>query len=262
MSPATPTRRASSTGGAKSRVLSVRLDLSRLRHQGVQRRHALRPVHPRTTRRRPARAAMRKNPATLAALGFLTLGDHFNGNMSDIINDRIDVTSKAFLGLTVTCARCHDHKFDPIPTADYYSLYGIFASSMEPCREAGDRARSERRATRIIWSSAARWTSASATMRDQNMKDCVRRLQAARARLSFRDDEWRQNEREAYRHEERRRSRSAAELVQITRGGGRAGRGDFRRLERHWRASPRRDSRSRRRACLANSIRGRTRGAM
>ena len=74
----------------------------------------------------------RKSPGTLAALGFITLGDHFNGNVSDIINDRIDVTSKAFLGLTVTCARCHDHKFDPIPTADYYSLYGIFASSIEP----------------------------------------------------------------------------------------------------------------------------------
>src|SRR5206468_1067764 len=73
-----------------------------------------------------------KNPATLAALGFLTLGDHFNGQASDVINDRIDVTSKAFLGLTVTCARCHDHKFDPIPTADYYSLYGVFASSVEP----------------------------------------------------------------------------------------------------------------------------------
>jgi hypothetical protein len=74
----------------------------------------------------------RKNPAILAALGFLTLGDHFNGSQNDIINDRIDVTSKAFLGLTVACARCHDHKFDPIPTADYYSLYGIFASSIEP----------------------------------------------------------------------------------------------------------------------------------
>jgi Protein of unknown function (DUF1553)/Protein of unknown function (DUF1549)/Planctomycete cytochrome C len=74
----------------------------------------------------------KKNPASLAAMGFLTLGDHFNGQMNDIINDRIDVTTKAFLGLTVTCARCHDHKFDPIPTADYYSLYGIFASSAEP----------------------------------------------------------------------------------------------------------------------------------
>ena len=73
-----------------------------------------------------------KNPGTLAALGFLTLGDHFGGNRHDVINDRIDVTSKAFLGMTVACARCHDHKFDPIPTADYYSLYGIFASTAEP----------------------------------------------------------------------------------------------------------------------------------
>jgi hypothetical protein len=78
------------------------------------------------------RLANGKNSPSLAALGFLTLGDRFNGNMSDIINDRIDVTAKAFLGLTVTCARCHDHKFDPIPTADYYSFYGIFASSLEP----------------------------------------------------------------------------------------------------------------------------------
>ena len=75
-----------------------------------------------------------KNPGSLAAMGFLTLGDHFAGNANDVINDRIDVTTKAFLGLTVTCARCHDHKFDPIPTADYYSLYGIFASSAEPAK--------------------------------------------------------------------------------------------------------------------------------
>jgi len=73
-----------------------------------------------------------KASPTLAALGFLTLGDRFGGNQADVINDRIDVTSKAFLGLTVMCARCHDHKFDPIPTADYYSMYGIFASSIEP----------------------------------------------------------------------------------------------------------------------------------
>ena len=65
------------------------------------------------------------------ALGFLTLGQRFGGNMHDIIDDRIDVTSKAFMGLTVSCARCHDHKFDPIPTMDYYSWYGIFANSKE-----------------------------------------------------------------------------------------------------------------------------------
>ena len=54
------------------------------------------------------------------------------GMPNDIINDRIDVVTKGFLGLTVSCARCHDHKFDPIPTKDYYSLHGIFASTTEP----------------------------------------------------------------------------------------------------------------------------------
>ncbi|HEX7450365.1 MAG TPA: PSD1 and planctomycete cytochrome C domain-containing protein [Pirellulales bacterium] len=71
----------------------------------------------------------------LAALGFLTLGRRFMLNTHDIIDDRIDVVSRGLLGLTVTCARCHDHKFDPIPTADYYSLYGVFASSVEPDEE-------------------------------------------------------------------------------------------------------------------------------
>jgi hypothetical protein len=68
----------------------------------------------------------------LAALGFLTLGRRFLNNQQDIIDDRIDVVCRGLMGLTVGCARCHDHKFDPIPTADYYSLYGIFASSTEP----------------------------------------------------------------------------------------------------------------------------------
>src|SRR5207245_6546079 len=53
----------------------------------------------------------------------------------DIIDDRIDVVCRGMMGLTVNCARCHDHKFDPIPTKDYYSLYGIFASSEEPQTE-------------------------------------------------------------------------------------------------------------------------------
>ncbi|MBV9863713.1 MAG: PSD1 domain-containing protein [Abitibacteriaceae bacterium] len=68
----------------------------------------------------------------LAALGFLTVGRRFLNNPHDIIDDRIDVTMRGFQGLTVGCARCHDHKFDPIPTKDYYSLYGVFANSVEP----------------------------------------------------------------------------------------------------------------------------------
>ncbi|HEU0040362.1 MAG TPA: DUF1549 and DUF1553 domain-containing protein, partial [Verrucomicrobiae bacterium] len=67
----------------------------------------------------------------LAAMGFLTLGRRFLGVAHDIIDDRIDVLTRGTLGLTVSCARCHDHKFDPVPTRDYYSLYGVFAASTE-----------------------------------------------------------------------------------------------------------------------------------
>ena len=72
------------------------------------------------------------HPKALAAMGFLTVGRRFLLDQNEIIDDRIDVVCRGLLGLTVTCARCHDHKFDPIPTDDYYSLYGVFASSIEP----------------------------------------------------------------------------------------------------------------------------------
>ena len=67
----------------------------------------------------------------LAALGYLTVGKRFDNDVNEIIDDRIDVVGKGFMGLTLACARCHDHKFDPIPTADYYSLHGVFASSRD-----------------------------------------------------------------------------------------------------------------------------------
>ena len=68
----------------------------------------------------------------LAALGFLTVGRRFLNDANEIIDDRIDVVTRGLMGFSVTCARCHDHKFDPIPTEDYYSLHGVFASSIEP----------------------------------------------------------------------------------------------------------------------------------
>ena len=72
-----------------------------------------------------------KDDPRLAALGFITVGKRFDNN-DDTIDERIDTTTKGFLGLTVSCARCHDHKFDPIPAADYYSLHGVFASTIDP----------------------------------------------------------------------------------------------------------------------------------
>ncbi|MCU0710733.1 MAG: PSD1 and planctomycete cytochrome C domain-containing protein [Pirellula sp.] len=71
------------------------------------------------------------DPSHLAAMGFLTLGRRFLGVTHDIIDDRIDVVTRSTLGLTVSCARCHDHKYDPIPTEDYYSFYGVFHNSTE-----------------------------------------------------------------------------------------------------------------------------------
>lgn len=71
------------------------------------------------------------NPAQLAATGFLTLGRRLLGVTPDIIEDRIDMVGRGLLGLTIGCARCHDHKFDPIPTADYYSLYGVFDNCID-----------------------------------------------------------------------------------------------------------------------------------
>ncbi|MBO0700955.1 MAG: PSD1 domain-containing protein, partial [Zavarzinella sp.] len=66
----------------------------------------------------------------LAATGFFALGPVYYGRATaDELDDRVDTLGRGFLGLTVACARCHDHKFDPIPTKDYYSLAGVFAST-------------------------------------------------------------------------------------------------------------------------------------
>ena len=67
----------------------------------------------------------------LAALGFLTLGRRFLAIQYDIIDDRIDTTFRGLMGLTVQCARCHDHKYDPIGIKDYYALSGIFQSCID-----------------------------------------------------------------------------------------------------------------------------------
>ena len=80
-------------------------------------------------------AADRRQEGDLRALGFLTVGRHFRSNADGpalLIDDRIDTMGRGFMAMTLACARCHDHKFDPVPTADYYSLYGILGSLEEP----------------------------------------------------------------------------------------------------------------------------------
>jgi hypothetical protein len=81
--------------------------------------------------------------ANLPALGFFALGPVYYGDPKklDQIDDRIDTLTRGLMGLTVACARCHDHKYDPISTKDYYALAGVIAStdyvelSLEPGKE-------------------------------------------------------------------------------------------------------------------------------
>ena len=72
------------------------------------------------------------DPRNLAALGYLSLGREFPKTFPETVDDRIDVVARGMQGLTVACARCHDHKYDPIPTKDYYSFYSIFSNIREP----------------------------------------------------------------------------------------------------------------------------------
>ena len=71
----------------------------------------------------------------IVATGYLAMARHFAGGDGEphlTLDDAIDNLSHAFLGLSVNCARCHDHKFDPISSRDYYALYGIFSSTTFP----------------------------------------------------------------------------------------------------------------------------------
>ncbi len=83
----------------------------------------------------PAARSGEVNVRGVVATGFLAVGLKLLAEQDkpkmvyDMIDEQIDTTTRAFLGLTVACARCHDHKFDPIPTRDYYSLAGFFAST-------------------------------------------------------------------------------------------------------------------------------------
>ena len=75
-------------------------------------------------------AALAANRADLAALGFLRVGRRMAEH--DMIDDSIDVITRGLMGLTVSCARCHDHKYEPVGSDDYYALHGVLASTTVP----------------------------------------------------------------------------------------------------------------------------------
>ncbi len=74
-----------------------------------------------------------KDTSTLAAMGFLGIGTRKDRRLDDdTLDDTLDVIGRGLMGLTIGCARCHDHKLEPVTTKDYYGLYAVLKSSKEP----------------------------------------------------------------------------------------------------------------------------------
>src|SRR5471030_493187 len=84
----------------------------------------------------------------------------------DVINKQIDTMGKGLLGMTIGCARCHDHKFDPIPTKDYYALAGIFKSTKF-----------------IVHSNVSKWMERPLPTSDPNFELAIKKHEAAAASL-------------------------------------------------------------------------------
>ncbi len=104
----------------------------------------------------------------IIATGFLALGKKALAQKDlplkryDVVDDQIEVTAKAFLGLTVNCARCHDHKFDPIATKDYYQMAAIFSSTLSYEKgETGDPIQTPLAAPGEFEAFQKQWTSYS-----------------------------------------------------------------------------------------------------
>ncbi|MGB0597969.1 MAG: DUF1549 and DUF1553 domain-containing protein, partial [Rubripirellula sp.] len=115
-------------------------------------------------------------PEDLPALGFLSLSPTYWKELklpSEIIKvivadeweERVDAVSRTFLGLTVACARCHDHKFDPITSEDYYALAGIFASCRQVERPIVDQAIHQR--TQLAKQQVAKWKEQIETLKKE-----------------------------------------------------------------------------------------------
>jgi hypothetical protein len=109
------------------------------------------------------------NPDALVATGFYRVhpeesnGSNYRQERQDILNDVTDVFGSAFLGLTIECARCHDHKFDPILQKDYYSLQAFFA----PVVDRDDLTVAPARAQQRYHRQLTAWEHATQPMRDE-----------------------------------------------------------------------------------------------
>ena len=132
-------RRRQPDVGSDQSAVSVRVALSRLDRRSAERRHAVRPLRQAAAGRRsdagrPSATTCARSATSGAAPIYhhdLRLsGDVIGAFLTDDWDERIDAVSRGVLGISVGCARCHDHKFDPVTQKDYYALMGVFASTV------------------------------------------------------------------------------------------------------------------------------------
>jgi cytochrome c553 len=127
----------------------------------------------------PAKSKQQHNEQTIAT-GLLALGPKSLNERNrlkfemEVVDDQIDVTGRSVLALTLACARCHDHKFDPIPTTDYYALAGIYRSTNVLAGVRGKKARA---------GTASGLISLSSGKKGSNYDDYQEKLQQAQQQL-------------------------------------------------------------------------------
>ena len=155
-------RYADSAGYGSDPLAAQHLALSRLGHRRLQPQPALRPVHARADRRRPAARTRASSDRIATAFHRNTMTNTEGGTDDEefrvaAIKDRVDTTMQVWMGLTMGCAKCHSHKYDPITQEEYYRFYAIFNQTADndqpdespvipaPTRSAGRARRSTRR---------------------------------------------------------------------------------------------------------------------
>ena len=156
----------------------------------------------------------------LIATGFLAIGpkllneNNRNAFVMDMVDEQIDITTRAFMGLTVSCARCHDHKFDPIPTAEYYSMAGIFRSTQTlygTKKQQGNRQGSD-----LIPLDDPENNKTLAAKNRLLVEETTRKLEAARSRLASLQKQSKQLAQRNRKNKSQKDSDRAAELKSAT----------------------------------------------
>ena len=124
----------------------------------------------------------------IVATGFLALGPKILNERNglqfelDVADEQIDVTTQAFLGITAACARCHDHKFDPIPQRDYYALAGVFRST-ETCYGTVRFVQSQRPSPTIELPAGAAPSAITARLTERERADLEKQIKDIQERM-------------------------------------------------------------------------------